>query len=162
MISVVLITSFLLEVIFSNIVRLNSLFIPLFFIASLVIMYPYFKSKLNYLIVCLLCGLLYDLGFMNTAFINTLCFTFTGLIIMLLHSYMNYNLVSTNIVNLLAIIFYRLITYLLLCLVAYNNFHILTLLKGIYSSLLINIMYGVILYLVLEIITIKFNIKKNE
>lgn len=162
MIPIVIVLSFLLEIIFSNIVSSTSLFIPLFFIVSLVFIYPYFKSKLYFIIVCAICGLIYDLGFLNTAFINTLCFTFIGLMIMFIHSYMNYNLVSTNIVNVIIIIFYRLVTYLLLCLTAYTNFHMLTLFRGIYSSLIINIIYGIGLYLVLELISKKFNIKKNE
>ena len=162
MIPIVIVLSFFLEIVFSNIVSLSSLFIPLFLIVSLVLMYPYFKSKMYFIIVCAICGLIYDLGFVNTAFINTLCFTFVGLMIMFLHSYINYNLVSTNIVNVIIIIFYRVISYLLLCLTAYTSFHITTLLRGIYTSLIINIIYGIILYLLLELISKKFNIKKNE
>ena len=162
MIPIVIVLSFLLEIMFSNIVTFSSLFIPLFLIVSLVLMYPYFKSKLYFIIVCAICGLIYDLGFLNTAFINTLCFTATGLMIMLIHSYMNYNLVSTNIVNIIIIVFYRIISYLLLCLTAYTNFHITTLFRGIYSSLIINIMYGIIVYLLLNLICKRFNIKKNE
>lgn len=162
MIPIVIVLSFFFEIMFSNIVTFSSLFIPLFLIVSLVLMYPYFKSKLYFIIVCAICGLIYDLGFLNTAFINTLCFTATGLMIMLIHSYMNYNLVSTNIVNIIIIVFYRIISYLLLCLTAYTNFHITTLFRGIYSSLIINIMYGIIVYLLLNLICKRFNIKKNE
>ena len=162
MIPTVIVLSFFLEIMFSNIVTFSSLFIPLFLIVSLVLMYPYFKSKLYFIIACAICGLIYDLGFLNTAFINTLCFTATGLMIMLIHSYMNYNLVSTNIVNIIIIVFYRIISYLLLCLTAYTNFHITTLFRGIYSSLIINIMYGIIVYLLLNLICKRFNIKKNE
>ena len=162
MIPIVIVLSFFLEIMFSNIVTFSSLFIPLFLIVSLVLMYPYFKSKLYFIIVCAICGLIYDLGFLNTAFINTLCFTTTGLMIMLIHSYMNYNLVSTNIVNIIIIVFYRIISYLLLCLTAYTNFHITTLFRGIYSSLIINIIYGITVYLLLNLICKRFNIKKNE
>lgn len=162
MIPVVVILSFLLEILFSNLVSSSGLFIPLFFLVTLVIIYPYFKSKSNYIIICLICGLLYDLGFLNTAFVNTLCFTFTGLFIMFLHSYINYNIVSTSIVNIISIVFYRIINYLLLCLVAYTNFNILISVKGIYSSLIVNILYGIILYLLLEFISKRFNIKKSE
>lgn len=162
MIPIVIVLSFFLEIMFSNIVTFSSLFIPLFLIVSLVLMYPYFKSKLYFIIVCAICGLIYDLGFLNTAFINTLCFTATGLMIMLIHSYMNYNLVSTNIVNIIIIVFYRIISYLLLCLTAYTNFHITTLFRGIYSSLIINIIYGITVYLLLNLICKRFNIKKNE
>lgn len=162
MIPIVIILSFFLEIVFSNIVSFSSLFVPLFLIVSLVLMYPYFKSKMYFIIICAICGLIYDLGFLNTVFINTLCFTFVGLMTMFLHSYINYNLVSTNIVNVIIVIFYRTTSYLLLCLTAYTNFHISTLFRGIYSSLLANIIYGIVLYLLLELVCKKFNIKKNE
>ena len=162
MIPVVIVLSFFLEIIFSNIVSLTGIFIPLFLIVSLVLMYPFFKSKLYFMIVCFVCGLIYDLGFLNTVFVNTLCFVALGLMIILIHSYMNYNLVSTTIVNVIIIVFYRIISYLLLCLTAYTNFHMYTLFRGIYSSLIINIIYGVSLYLLLELICRRFNIKKNE
>ncbi len=162
MIPIVLIISFLLEIIFSNIVFLTSLFIPLFLIVSLVIIYPYSKSKVSFVIICSICGLIYDLGFLNTAFVNTLCFTVLGLLIIFLHTYINYNLVSTNIVIIIIISLYRIISYLLLCLTAYISFNVNTLFIGIYSSLIINIIYGVSIYLILEFISIRFNIKKNE
>ena len=162
MISLFIVLSFLLEIVFSNLVSFSSIFVPLFLIVSLVLMYPYFKSKLHFIIICSICGLIYDLGFVNTVFVNTLCFTFTGLIIMLIHSYMNYNLVSTSIVNVITIVFYRISSYLLLCLTGYFNFKINLLFKGIYSSLLLNIIYGIILYLLLELLCRRFNIKKNE
>lgn len=162
MIALTLVLSFLLEIIFSNIVSSTGIFVPLFFIVSLVIVYPYFKSKLYFIITCLICGIVYDLGFFNTTFINTICFTLSGLFIMNLHSYINYNLVSTLIVNTIILIINRILSYLFLCLIAYNKFHILTLFRGIYSSLLINIIYGVILFITLEFISRKFNVKKNE
>ena len=162
MIPLVILLSFMLEILFSNIVSANSLFIPLFFIVSLIITYPYFKSKISFIIIFTICGLIYDLGFVNTVFINTICFTAVGFLTLFLHSYMNYNLVSTSIVTLLIIVFYRIINYLLLCLTAYTNFHFLSLFKGIYSSLIVNIIFGVIIYLLLETLSKKFNIKKNE
>ena len=162
MIAIVIVLSFFLEIMFSNIATFSSLFVPLFLIVSLVLMYPYFKTKMYFIIVCAVCGLIYDLGFLNTAFINTLCFTTMGLMIILVHSYMNYNLVSTNIVNVIIIVFYRIISYLLLCLTAYTNFHIHTLFKGVYSSLIVNVIYGIILYILLDLICKRFNIKKNE
>ena len=162
MIPIVLVLSFFLEIIFSNIISFTSLLAPLFLIVSLVIVYPYSKSKLSFIITCSICGLVYDLGFINTVFVNTLCFTVIGLTIMFLHTYINYNIVSTSIVNLIVIVFYRIISYLLLCLTAYTNFHISTLFRGIYSSLIINVIYGIVMYLLLEFVSRKFNIKKNE
>ena len=62
MICTVLIVSFVLESIFTNIVSTDSILIPLFTITSFILIYPYFRKKnTNYIIVCLIIGLLYDI-----------------------------------------------------------------------------------------------------
>ena len=64
MIWVILIVSFLLESTFTNIVSINSCLIPLFSLTSLVLIYPYMKKKKeNYIIICLILGLFYDIVF---------------------------------------------------------------------------------------------------
>lgn len=157
----VLVISLLLEAIFSNIVSLNSLFIPLFLITSLVIIYPYFcKKNINFFLVCLISGFLYDLIFADSLFINTLSFSFAGIIIILGYSYVNYSIYSSNILNTIVIILYRIISYLLLCIIGYTTFNENILLSGISSSLILNIIYGLILYLVIDMISKIFVIKR--
>lgn len=112
MIYLVLIFSFLLEGAFSNLVPRDSLFTPLFFLISLTVLYPYFNNKrFNFIVCCLICGLLYDLIFTDSVFINTLSFSLIGCLIMYVYSYINYNLFSTSILNLIIIIIYRIISY---------------------------------------------------
>ena len=157
----VLVISLLLEAIFSNIVSLNSLFIPLFLITSLVIIYPYFcKKNINFFLVCLVSGFLYDLIFADSLFINTLSFSFAGIIIILGYSYVNYSIYSSNILNIIVIILYRIISYLLLCIIGYTTFNENILLSGVSSSLILNIIYGLILYLVIDMISKIFVIKR--
>ncbi len=157
----VLVISLLLEAIFSNIVSLNSLLIPLFLITSLVIIYPYFcKKNINFFLVCLVSGFLYDLIFADSLFINTLSFSFAGIIIILGYSYVNYSIYSSNILNIIVIILYRIISYLLLCIIGYTTFNENILLSGVSSSLILNIIYGLILYLVIDMISKIFVIKR--
>ncbi len=157
----VLVISLLLEAIFSNIVSLNSLLIPLFLITSLVIIYPYFcKKNINFFLVCLVSGFLYDLIFADSLFINTLSFSFAGIIIILGYSYVNYSIYSSNILNIIIIILYRIISYLLLCIIGYTTFNENILLSGVSSSLILNIIYGLILYLVIDMISKIFVIKR--
>ena len=157
----VLVISLLLEAIFSNIVSLNSLLIPLFLITSLVIIYPYFcKKNINFFLVCLVSGFLYDLIFADSLFINTLSFSFIGIIIILGYSYVNYSIYSSNILNIIIIILYRIISYLLLCIIGYTTFNENILLSGISSSLILNVIYGLILYLVIDMISKIFVIKR--
>lgn len=144
MIYLFLFISLLLESIFSNIVGINSILIPLFLISALVFIYP----KKNYLSICIICGLLYDMCFYNSLFINTISFLLIGL---LLKKISKYNIYLRLII---VIIFYRFITYFLLILIAYSKFNIYVLFKSMYSSIIINIIY--ILF-----IKVCYNIKRK-
>ena len=161
MIYIILIFSMLFEAAFTNIVNSYSFLIPLFLLTSLTILYPYFKNnKFNFVIVSIICGLFYDIGFTNSLFINTISFGICGGLIIWGYNYMNYNVFSCCFVNIINIIFYRIISYLLLCIIDYINFKGIILLEGIYNSLLVNIVYCVIIFIIVDLISKIFNIKK--
>lgn len=163
MIPIVLIFSFLFEAVFTNLVNTNSFFIPLFTLTSLVMIYPYFNRKnINYIIVCLIVGLFYDIVFADSIFVNTVSFGLVGALTMLCYNYVKYNIYSSNIVNLIMLITYRIISYIILLSINYIIFNNKIFFKGIYKSLIINIIYGVFLYLIIEIIAKKFNKKRVE
>ena len=148
---IILIISLLLECAISSIISLNSIFNPLFLIISLVLLYPYLKKEsTKYLIVCSVCGFIYDTIFYNSIFLNTISFFLLGLMIILLNKYLSKNILNAIIISIISIIFYRLISYSMVCMIGYTNFNILTLFKSIYTSLIINIIYGIILYNVLK------------
>lgn len=163
MISLVLIFSFFFEAIFTNIVSVNSIFIPLFLITALVLIYPYFNNKkLNYLIVSLIIGIFYDIGFSDTIFVNTIGFGILSGIIIICYNYVNYNIYTANIINVIILITYRIITYIILLSINYISFSRYILFKGIYSSIIINIIYGIILYIIIDLLAKIFNKKKVE
>ena len=162
MIYIILIFSFLFECAFSNIVNINSILIPLFLITSFSIIYPYFKKeKYNFIIVCTIFGLLYDIAFYNSTFINTISFFICSLFIIISYNYLTYNIYNSNIINILVIIFYRLISYLLLCIIDYTSFNCLVLFRSIYSSLIANIIYGLIIYIIIYLILKIIKVKRN-
>ena len=161
MIYILLILSFIFESIITNIVHINSFLIPLFLLTSLVILYPYFRgNKLNFIITCIICGLIYDISFSDSAFINMICFGLSGLFIILCYSYFKYSIYSISLINISNIILYRIITYLLLVVIDYIRFNINILFAGIYKSLIINIVYGIIIYLLADVLAKLFNIKR--
>lgn len=162
---VFIIISFLLEGIFTNLVSINSLFIPLFTITSLVILFPYFNNKdkyFSYFIISVIFGFLYDIFYTNSLFINTFAFALNCLIIMFINNYVSPNLLIKMGVNVIVIIFYRITTYFMLCLYGYIIFNENLLLKGIYSSIIVNLIYGIILYFISNLCAKKLNIKKYE
>ena len=163
MIYIVIIFSFLFESTFTNIMDSYSFLTPLFLLTSLSLLYPYFKNnRFNFVIVCIICGLVYDISFTDSTFINTISFGICSGLIILSYNYVNYNIFSSNVINIINIIIYRIISYLFLCIISYVNFNESILLEGIYNSLLVNIVYGIIIYLILDLLSKIFNIKRVE
>jgi len=163
MIYCVLIFSFLLEGAFTNLVSRDSLFIPLFFLMSLSILYPYFNNKkFNFIVCCLACGLIYDIVFSDSVFINTLNFSVVGCLIIFIYTYINYNMFSMSIINLIVIIIYRTISYMLLFMFSFVSFDGDSLMNGISNSIISNIIYGIILFMVISFIAKVFKIKKSD
>ena len=154
MIYFTLIFSLFFEVVVSNIVKINSIFIPLFLLTSLILVYPYFNNKKNYIILMAFFGMLYDVMFVNSAFISTISFFCCSFVVMLWFKMLNYNLFNSALINIVVIVLYRIITFLLLLLIGYINFNISMFLKSIYLSLIINIVYGIIVYIVLKKVNI--------
>lgn len=155
--------SFLLEGFFTNLVSLNSIFIPLFTLTSLIMLYPFFDINNNshkYIIVAIVFGLLYDIVYTNSSFINTISFSLCSLLIIFINHYLNPSILLKLGILLTIIIIYRIFTYLLLCAFNYLNFSENILIKGIYSSLLVNIIFGLILYFLSNFISKKLNIRK--
>ena len=159
---IAIIISFILEGIFTNLISINSIFLPLFTITSFVITYPYFNKEKKYLfiITSFIIGVIYDIAYTNSLFINTFTFILCSLLIMLINKYIKENLISKIIINIFITIMFKIISYLLLFTFEFIKFNQNILLKGIYSSLILNIIYGLILYIICDKINRKFKLRK--
>ena len=163
MIYFILAFSLLFEVAVSNIVGMYTFLTPFFTLTALTMLYPYFNNKkVNFIITCTIIGFIYDVIFTDSLFINTLTFALISLLIILIYNYIKYNIINSSIINVIAISIYRIISYVLLLIVDYLSFNFHTLSSGIYNSLLINIVYGVLVYLFADVIARMFNIKKMK
>lgn len=161
MIIAVLLISFALEGIISNLIQPSFLFIPLFTIVSLSIVYPYFKDYKNqFYIYAIALGLLYDLVYTNIPFFNIFTFLITSFMIGLIYEYITVNKFNLSIISIVIILFYQIIAYILLCLVKYISFNEMTLLTNLYSSLILNVLYAYILYFIVYKLNKKYHIKK--
>lgn len=160
----VIISSFFLESICSNFVSINnSLFLPLFSIISLIIIYPYFNNDdFKFFQFCAGVGLAYDLIFTNTLIFNMVIFLGIGVIIKLINFFISNNPLNIILISLLTIISYRIITFSILCIVGYKTFSINSLSKSIYSSLLLNIIYAFLVYLITDYFSHKYKIQKID
>lgn len=161
MIISVIIISFILDSIISNFIPLNSLLMPLFTLMSLIIIYPYFNNnKKEYLLTCFAIGIFYDLIYTNTIIIHGFLFLTIGFIITRLNLLLSNNYVNDAIMAIICIIVYRLIAYSLLLITANVSFDFYILLKSIYNSLILNIIYIMSAFIITDKISTKLKIHR--
>lgn len=144
----IVILSFFLDGINSNLLIFSNLLYPLFSLLSLVIIYPlYKKGELNkYYILSLVLGLFYDVIYTNTLFLNMTLFLFASILIKLFYNLLNNTIYNSLLIGVFLIICYRLFTYLCLLITESISLNINVLFTSIYSSLIINIIYIIVFY----------------
>lgn len=165
--SVVVITviiSFLLESIVSNFISLDSqLFMPLFTLVSLLIVYPFFnKKESDYLKLCAITGLFYDIVYTDTLLFHLLLFVMLGYLITKINNVVNTNFISICFMIPIIIILYRILSYSILCLSGFLLFDWANLGESIYSSLLLNIIYGEFIYIITDRVAKKHKVYKVD
>ncbi len=163
MVPAVLIISFILDSIVSNFISLDSLFFPLFTLMALIIIYPYFNNnRQKYFGVCLVTGICYDLIYSNTIIIHGMLFLLIGFIITRLNLIISNNSINVGIMAIVCIVIYRFLAYGLLLITASTSFEWFSLLKSIYSSLILNIFYVILIYIITDKISRKFKIHRTN
>ena len=145
---VIIFLSFILDNVISLFINKNSIFFPLFTLLSLIIIFSYNLKDYKYFLLSSVVGLIYDVMFTETLFLNSSIFLLFSLGIYLIFTKINYNLINIIFVSLLLIVSYRVITYCLFLLDFSVPFNVILLLRGIYSSIIINIGYVILLYFI--------------
>jgi len=136
-------------------------FKPMFTIVSLVLIYPKYQKDINnYLKICLVLGLCYDLFYTNMLFLNMLVFPLLGYIIHRVYLFLIDGLVNSLAINLIALVSYNFIIYFVLFLTRYLSFNVSLFLYDLLSILITNTIYFIILYLLL--MTDKNNFPKKK
>lgn len=161
MVILVLIISFILDSIISNLVSINGLFLPLFTVMSLIIIYPYFNNKKNkFYLSCFIIGVCYDLIYTNTIVIHGFLFLLLGFIITRMNLVLANNYINVIIMGLILIIIYRTLTYGLIIITANASFDFFNLFRSVYSSLIANVIFVSLAYIITDKISYKFKIHK--
>ena len=158
MIIIITILSFILEFLLNSFLY-KTVLIPLFVICTLILVEPFFyKAKTKYLVYAFIIGLLYDMIFTGTYFMSAGIFLLIATLIMLINKLTPNNFLITIIEIIIFICIYRIISFLLLALFQVIPFEIIILKKSIISSLSLNTIYSIILYIIMYFISKKFNI----
>lgn len=159
-----LISSFLLEGIVSNFISINTNFLaPTFTVIALIIVYPFFTGNdLEYLIVSFLYGFLYDLVYTDSIMMYAIIFLFIAVIIKVFNVWFSNHIINVIFITIFTNVIYRAITYLTLVLVGFLNYNYWVFMKSFYSSFILNIIYAILLFIITDYFSKKFNIRKNS
>ena len=159
--NIILIISFIFDGILTNflpyMVSDLSFFTPLLTVTSLVLIYPFFKKNKNrYLIHSFVVGFFYDLFYTNLLFLNGFLFLVLGLVIIKL-----YQVFGNGYIKILFSVFIIVVLYELLNvgIILLFNLVPLTFEKVLYKishSILLNLIYGEVIYFILKRIPKKY------
>lgn len=144
-------------------IYLKSPFLPLFSLTSLVILYPFFNNKdQKFIVFASLYGLFYDIVMTDTLLLNFLAFLIIGIFIVYINQFLTNNFLLVMLITSLVIIAYRMIILLILFLIGYSPFNMSLLTSSITSSLLANVIYAFMFYLIFDFISRKYHINKID
>lgn len=128
-----------------------SLFTPLFTLVSIFIIYPFYRKKeKQYYITIFILGLIYDLLYTNLLFFNAVIFVFLGFIIRIIVKNFEVDYIKIIIYIVILITLYESLTAGVL--LVFNIVPITAgkLLYKISHSLLLNIIYAEILFIIIK------------
>lgn len=156
---IILILSFILDGILTNFLPYIelSLFTPLLTLVSIFLIYPlYKKTELRYFVTLIILGILYDLFYTNLLFFNAILFLIIGFITKIIYKNLDINFIKLIIYIIGIIIIYELTTGLIIFIFNLVPITITKILYKITHSILLNVIYAELIYLVLKIIPKKF------
>ncbi len=137
-----------------------SIFCTVYTLISLTLVQTEFTSQKKYLIIYLICAILFDLVYTNIILVNLIIF----IIIYFIIKYINYNFpnnfLNASIKGLIVVFSYNILSFLALGIVDYDTYPLVLLLKVLYSSIVMTVIYSSITYLFINKISKKLSLKK--
>ena len=163
MIYLVLILSFLLDGIIFSLFSFTDPISPLFTMLSLLIIYPYSDTTKKVYYVCpLVLGILYDIAYGNSLFLNTLIFLGYSYLLVKIFKIFTINFINVLIISNLSIVLYRTIICLFMHIIGIMEFNIGVLMDSITHSIISNFVYITTFYVSVTFLSSKFKIKKRN
>lgn len=152
---IILVVSFLLDGVLTNFLPFSvgdlSLFTPLTTIVAIVVLYPlFYKQEKKYYILSFVTGIIYDLFYTNLWFFDGFMFLFIAFIVCHLSRVMGDNYLKILLQILVIIIIYEVSFALLIALFNLVPMTIERLIYKISHSLILNLIYGEILYVIIK------------
>lgn len=152
--------AFILEYIVNGFFH-GSIFTGLIIFSSFILLEPYFRKNRNrYYIYCFIVGFVYDLVYTGTYFLNAGLFLFIGILVCLINSFTPNNFIVSILELVVLIGVYRFLCFMFMFINGIVGFDLSILFRSFYCSLIVNVIYGIILYFILYLVSLKFNIRR--
>lgn len=158
---IIIIISILIDGILTNflpyLVNDLSIFTPLLTVVSIFIIYPFYrKQNKKYYKTVFLIGIIYDLFYTNLLFFNAILFLIIALISVFIHKHYEVSCFSIIIYIALIISIYEILTGGIIFIFKLVPISINKIIYKISHSLLLNIIYIEIIYVILKLIPKKY------
>jgi rod shape-determining protein MreD len=152
---IIVIVSLLLDGILTNylpyLVNDLSLFTPLLTVITIFLIYPFYRKKVNkYYISAFIIGFIYDLFYTNLLFFNAILFLIIAVISNYIYKNFEVTYLKLIIYLVLIITIYETLTCLIILIFNLVPVTFTKLVYKILHSLILNIIYGEIIYLIIN------------
>jgi len=141
----ILITFFLDNLL--NDLEITNLLFPQFIVSYLIIIFIILKDNKKYLILTLILGFIYDILYNNIPY-NIFIFLILGFIIISFYKLFKINIFNTIILTIIIILIYNFLIFLISVIYLNNNYVVLDFLEKFKDSILLNIIYNTLSYLI--------------
>lgn len=163
MIASILITSFLLECILSNFFSpVHAFCYPLFVTSALILIFPYFKNRNKYLLVCAIYGLVYDIVASPIFFFHTFLFFLLAIVLLLLNEQWNNNIINNILFQIILLLIYETFFYVMIAMIDNISWNSILNFQLIGKSIVLNIFYIAGMYYATDKISQKYKIDKID
>lgn len=155
----IIIISLILDGILSNFLPVINLsyFTPLLTLTSIFIVYSFYtKDEYKYYITSFVVGIIYDLLYTNLLFFNGIIFVLIAFLVRIIYKNLNISFLKNILYIILIIIVYESSTALIFMIFKLVPITLNKVVYKITHSLLLNIIYGELIYLILKIIPKKY------
>lgn len=134
-----------------------SIFTPMLTIVSIFIIYPlYRKQEKKYFTILFIVGIIYDLLYTNLLFYDSLVFMFLGLIIKKIYKDFTVEHIKLSIHIIILIMIYELLFSLFIIVFNLVPISLSRIIYKITHSILLNIIYGELLYTIIKLLPNKY------
>ena len=134
-----------------------SFFTPMFTLISIFIIYPLYRKKEKYYFIALfILGIVYDLMYTNMLFFNATIFIIIGLFTKIINKNLELSILKNIIYIIFIIIIYEFVTAIILYIYNIVPISIDKVLYKIIHSIILNVIYGDILFLFIKVLPKKY------